>query len=147
MRERCVLRHSGSLCEHLTDLPTGAEQLTTILCDKERKHPNYADEPYDRLLPEKTAKVKAFAKDWVKKLVERHSAGSSKLNITPLTNPSTATPSPSATPTPATPTPATPGPSDDLVVSFVPKAARALDGDTPPGTPPSKLSLPVLHAL
>ena len=117
------------------------KQLTTILCDKEKKHPNYHDEPYDRLSPEKAAKVKAFSKDWVKKLIERHVAGSGagKLFITPLT----ATPSPSTTPRPQHPsmTPATPGPgahddNGDLIISSVPKAVGA--GDTPPGTPPPR---------
>jgi hypothetical protein len=50
--------------------------VTTLLCEKEKKHPNYATEIYEKLSTEKASKVKSFAKDWVKKLID-HSRKSS----------------------------------------------------------------------
>ncbi|SCZ94660.1 BZ3500_MvSof-1268-A1-R1_Chr12-3g04028 [Microbotryum saponariae] len=51
-----------------------AKEVTILLCEKEKKHPSYNKEPYDSLTPEKMSKVKAFTKDWIKKLIERKRA-------------------------------------------------------------------------
>ncbi|SCV73160.1 BQ2448_7085 [Microbotryum intermedium] len=51
-----------------------AKEVTILLCEKEKKHPSYDKEPYDTLSPEKMSKVKAFTKDWIKKLIERKRA-------------------------------------------------------------------------
>lgn len=79
--------------------PLVSPQVTVLLCEKEKKHPLYASETYDSLSTEKAAKVKAFTKDWVKKLIDRKRAvvsngapGSGA--VTPsLTTPSPQTPS------------------------------------------------------
>lgn len=52
-------------------------QVTQLLCEKEKKHPLYLTEPYEKLTPEKAAKIKEFTKDWVKKLLARRGKGSS----------------------------------------------------------------------
>ncbi|KAM0746946.1 hypothetical protein T439DRAFT_102783 [Meredithblackwellia eburnea MCA 4105] len=80
-----------------------ARELTEILCDKEKRHPNYHTESYETISAEKAAKVKGFAKDWVRKLVERrgkHSTSSSRSHGSSSTAPHSTlpTPSPSSTP-------------------------------------------------
>ena len=72
-----------------------------LLCEKEKKHPLYASETYDTLSSDKTAKVKAFTKDWVKKLIDRKRA----LNSTGAPG------SGAVTPSLTTPSPQTPGAS------------------------------------
>ncbi|KAK4700276.1 hypothetical protein P7C70_g5976, partial [Phenoliferia sp. Uapishka_3] len=129
-----------------------ARELTTILCDKEKKHPNYHDEPYDRLSPEKAAKVKSFTKDWVKKLIQRrpsHSKSSTSASASAPATPSISgaitTPSPSTTPRLPDATPRTPfSRSEATSVGGETPLEPELElesvarGDTPPGTPPSK---------
>ncbi|GAA6020404.1 hypothetical protein JCM10207_002096 [Rhodosporidiobolus poonsookiae] len=99
-----------------------AKELSEILCEKEKKRPTYATDSYDAFTPEKEAKVKAFVKDWVKKLLDRKKSSSrgGSSNSTPKR--------PEAVPSPATP------------------AVQPMEVDTPiragnggggsPGTPP-----------
>nr|CRX79216.1 hypothetical protein ls5931a1_00049 [Leucosporidium scottii] len=94
-----------------------AREVTTLLCEKEKKHPLYATEPYDSLSAEKASKVKAFTKDWVKKLLDRKRAsnGGNSGTATPsLTTPSPQTPSAAgytSSPFFMPPTPTAAGPS------------------------------------
>ncbi|KAH8917089.1 SET domain-containing protein [Atractiella rhizophila] len=55
-----------------------AKEVTEILCSKEKKSPHYTTETYIDLTPEKEAKVKAFVKDWTKKLLARHSSSANR---------------------------------------------------------------------
>lgn len=48
-----------------------AREVTELLCDKERKQPKYELDKYDKLSTDKIAKLKAFTKDWIKKLLDR----------------------------------------------------------------------------
>ncbi|GAA5985214.1 hypothetical protein JCM11641_003634 [Rhodosporidiobolus odoratus] len=54
-----------------------AKEVSQILCNKEKKRPSFATDAYDSLTPDKEAKLKAFVKDWVKKLLERKKKGGS----------------------------------------------------------------------
>lgn len=41
------------------------------MCDKEKKSSRFATETYEAFSPEKASKVKAFVKEWLKKLIDR----------------------------------------------------------------------------
>ncbi|KAH9818889.1 hypothetical protein DFH28DRAFT_1150605 [Melampsora americana] len=48
-----------------------AKELTNILCQKEAKSSNYLVDNYDKLTPNKEAKIISFVKDWSAKLLAR----------------------------------------------------------------------------
>ncbi|PLW20506.1 hypothetical protein PCASD_15566 [Puccinia coronata f. sp. avenae] len=48
-----------------------AKELTNILCEKERKSSHYEAETYDEMSAGKEAKIRAFTKDWIVKLLAR----------------------------------------------------------------------------
>lgn len=122
-----------------TDLDA-LSQVTALLCEKEKKHPSYSIESYDSLTPEKASKVKAFTKEWLKKLLDRKRSSKPSSNSTPV--------SAAATPSVGTPSPQTP--STHPRVSYLSNGHRTTSFghvDSPaPDTPyitstPSSLSM------
>ncbi|GAA5939287.1 hypothetical protein JCM10213_008621 [Rhodosporidiobolus nylandii] len=126
-----------------------AKEVSQLLCDKEKKRPSFATDAYESLTPDKEAKVKAFVKDWVKKLLDRKKGGGG--GGTPARNGSNdSTPkrreSASATPAGDVPSPATPAPAAPTAMDVDPAPAAAngsagkngAGDETPPGTPPSQ---------
>lgn len=113
-----------------------ARELTQILCEKEKKHPNYSNEPYDKLTPDKASKIKAFTKDWVRKLIERNRKSSSSSSRSSSTFSSTTTATTSSLPT----TESQAAQDDaDLIASMVDGVGGDGDGDEDEGTPPREM--------
>ncbi|GAA5888479.1 hypothetical protein JCM6882_008636 [Rhodosporidiobolus microsporus] len=131
-----------------------AKEVSQILCDKEKKRPSFATDAYDALTPDKEAKVKAFVKDWTKKLLERKggkprasTGGASSSSSTSL--PATPSLAGAANGAAGSETPATPGPSGLAHASSLsnmdvdpssPVAQNGGGGGTPSGTPPPRAS-------
>ncbi|BGP51383.1 histone methyltransferase set2 [Rhodotorula kratochvilovae] len=114
-----------------------AREVSELLVEKEKKRPSYATDAYDALAPEKEAKVKAFVKEWVKKLIERKKDRPSSSSASAQASVSRRQGSSSSTPRPAEPSPATPtvAPSDGGDVHMNGNGAGAPEAEAEAGTP------------
>lgn len=85
-------------------------QVTDILCQKEKKSSSYSSDPYDKLSPEKEAKVKTFVKDYTAKLLARKGLATPSSSSSHSRRPSSA----ASTDRPEASTPLTPAMSDSF---------------------------------